>query len=135
MASIDELPPLNPDPPLRPRLAPAWVALASAWCGLLTFVAAMVLPLLPGSRDPRAELEHFRPYSIADRFIPLPIYASVVAMFLGIVVMWQMRREPRPLPQPLVAQRVQACAGIVLALLGAAIIYIVVALWGPRSSP
>jgi len=54
-------------------------------------------------------------------------------MFLGMVVLWQMRRQPRPLPAPLVAQRIQAYVGIVLALLGAAIIYLHVALRGPTS--
>ena len=68
------LPPLNPDPAPRPRLAPAWVALASAWLGLLTLLASIAFPFLPGSRDPRAELQHLRPYSFADRFLPIPIY-------------------------------------------------------------
>ena len=130
---VDDLPPLNPDPPPRPRLAPAWVALASAWLGLLTLIASSIVPFLPGSRDPRAELQHLRPYSAADKFIPLPLYVCAVALFLGIVVLWQMRREPRPLPGPLVAQRIQAYVGIVLAILGAAIIYLHVALRGPTS--
>ena len=129
----DDLPRLNPDPPPRPRLAPAWVALVAAWLGLITLIASVAFPFLPGTRDPRAELQHLRPYSFADKFIPLPIYASVVAMFLGIVVLWQMRREPRPLPDALVSQRAQAWVGIVLALVGAAVIYIAVALRGPRS--
>ena len=131
----DRLPPLNPDPPPRPRLAPAWVALVAAWLGLVTLIASAALPFLPGSRDPRAELQHLRPYSLADKFLPLPIYGSVVALFLGIVVLWQMRREPRPLPDALVSQRVQAWVGIALALLGAAIVYTAVALQGPRSGP
>ena len=131
----DPLPPLNPDPLPRPRLAPAWVALAAAWLGLITLIASVALPFLPGSRDPRAELQHLRPYSFADKFLPLPIYGSAVALFLGIVVLWQMRREPRPLPDALVSQRVQAWAGIVLALLGAVIVYTAVALRGPRSGP
>ena len=129
----DDLPPLNPDPPPQPRLAPAWVSFAAAWLGLIVLFASIVFPFLPGSRNPRAELEHRAEYSIADYFVPLPIYGSVVAMFLGIVVLWQMRREPRPLPDALVAQRLQAWAGIILAILGAAIIYIVVAFRGPRS--
>src|SRR5687767_1899667 len=123
MPAADDLPPLDPDGPPAPRLAPPWVALASVWLGLLTLVAAAVVPFLPGSRDPRAELQKLQPYSVADKFIPIPLYASAVAMFLGIVVLWQMRREPRPLPDALVAQRVQAWVGIVLSLLGAAIIY------------
>jgi hypothetical protein len=127
-----DLPPLNPDAPQRPRLAPAWVALLAAWLGLLTLIAAITFPFLPGSHDPRAELQHLKPYSFADKFLPFPIYGSVVAMFLGIVVLRQMRREPRPLPQPLIAQRVQAWVGIVLAALGATFIYVWVALRGPR---
>jgi len=132
---VMSLPPLNPDPPPAPRLAPSWVALLAAWLGLVTLIASIVFPFLPGSRHPKAELQHQQPYSFADKFIPFPIYASVVAMFLGIVVLWQMRREPRPLPDALLSQRMQAWAGIVLALLGAAIIYIAVALRGPRSIP
>ena len=42
-----------------------------------------------------------------------------------------MRKESRPLHGAFVAQRVQAWAGIVLALLGAVIIYTWVALKGP----
>ena len=127
------LPPLNPDAPPRPRLAPSWVALLTAWLGLLTLAASIAVPFLPGSRDPRAELQHLRPYSLADRFIPFPLYACAVTLFLGSVVLWQMRREPRPLPDPLVAQRIQAYAGMLLALLGAAVIYVFVALRGPTS--
>ena len=127
------LPPLDPDPPPRPRLAPPWVALLAAWLGLLTLIASAVVPFLPGTRDPRAELQHLRPYSLADKFIPVPLYACAVAVFLGMVVLWQMRREPRPLPDALIAQRLQAYVGIVLALLGAAIIYVHVALRGPAS--
>ena len=129
----NDLPPLNPDPPPRPRLAPPWVALLAAWIGLLTLIASIAVPFLPGSRDPRAELQRLRPYSLADCFIPVPLYACAVALFLGIAVLWQMRREPRPLPDALVAQRIQAYAGIVLALLGAAIIYAFVALRGPTA--
>jgi hypothetical protein len=121
-----------PAPPKRPTPAPAWVALVAAWAGLLMLLASVVFIFLPGSVDPRAELEHSRTYSLADRFLPLPIYGTTVAMFLGIVVLWQMRKEPRPLPEALVAQRVQACVGIVLAFLGAAIIYLWVGLRGPR---
>ena len=127
------LPPLDPDPPPRPRLAPPWVALLAAWIGLLTLIASAIVPFLPGSRDPQAELQHLRPYSPADKFIPFPLYACAVSLFLGIIVLWQMRREPRPLADALVAQRLQAYVGIVLALLGAAIIYLHVALRGPTS--
>jgi hypothetical protein len=95
-------------------------------------VASVVFVFLPGSRDPRAELEHLQPYSIADRFLPLPTYGIAAALFLGIVVLWQMRREPRPLPDAMVAQRVQAWVGIVLALFGAVVIYTWVALRGPK---
>lgn len=118
--------PLKPpaDDKPRPTPAPAWVALIAAWLGLLTLVASIVLLLLPGSKNPRAELERAKPYSIADRFFPVPVYMSVVALFVAIVVFWQMRREPRPLPEAMVAQRVQAWVGIVLALIAIAIFYI-----------
>lgn len=117
----------------RPTLAPPWVALCAAWLGLLMLVASVVFTLLPGSVSPRQELEHARGYSAADKFLPVPVYGIAVALFLGIVVLWQMRKEPRPLPEALVSQRVQAWVGIVLALLGAAVIYGYVALRGPRA--
>ena len=127
---------LQPLLPLRddrkPTPAPAWVALGAAWAGLLMLVASIAFTLLPGSVNPREELEHVRAYSAADRFLPLPVYGIAVALFLGIVVLWQMRREPRPLAPALAAQRVQAWVGIVLALLGAVIIYAWVGLRGPR---
>ena len=130
------LPPIDPPAPISPRPtptpAPAWVAFAAAWAGLLMLITSAVFPFLPGSTDPRAELEHSRPYSFADRFLPLPIYGTAVALFLGIVVLWQMRREPRPLPPALAAQRLQAWVGIVLALLAAVILYTWVGLRGPR---
>jgi hypothetical protein len=130
------LPPPDPPGPIkRPLLAPAWVALLAAWLGLFALIASVVFPFLPGSKDPRAELEHLRPYAFADRFIPLPIYASVVAMFLGLIVLYQMRKEPQPLEAALISQRTQAWAGILLALLGAAVIYASVAWHGPRSAP
>ena len=124
-------PPDPPAPKKRPTPAPAWVALLAAWFGLLMLVASIVFLFLPGSENPMAELEHRRPYSFADRFLPVPMYGIAFALFLGIVVLWQMRKEPRPLPDALVAQRVQAWAGIVLALIGAAIIYVWVAFRGP----
>ena len=122
---------LLPPPETRPTPAPARVALLAAWAGLLMLIASIVFTLLPGSVDPRQELERARPYSVADRFLPLPIYGVTVALFLGIVVLWQMRKEPRPLPDAMVAQRVQAWVGIVLALVGAAIIYVWVFFRGP----
>jgi hypothetical protein len=107
------------------------VSFASVWLGLFTLIAAIILPFLPGTRHPRAELEHATSYSLADKFLPAPIYASVMAMFLGIIVLWQMRNEPRPLPQALVNQKLQACVGIALALCGAIGVYVFVALRGP----
>jgi hypothetical protein len=95
-------------------------------------IAAIVFIFLPGARNPRAELEHLEQYSLADRFLPLPIYGIAAVLFLGIIVLWQMRREPRPLQQALVAQRVQAWVGIALSLTAGAIIYTHVALHGPR---
>lgn len=115
-----------------PTPAPAWLALLAPWLGLLVLVTSIVFVFLPGSTDPRAELQHARDYSPADKFLPLPIYGAALALFAGIVVLWQMRREPRPLPAPLVAQRVQAWVGIALALAGAAVIYGWVAVRGPR---
>jgi hypothetical protein len=127
------LPPLAPETPIqRPTIAPPWLALATAWLGLLMLIASIVFVFLPGAKDPRAELTHQREYSIADKFLPVPIYGIAVAMFFGIVVLWQMRIEPRPLAQALVAQRTQAWVGIVLAFLGAVIIYGHGALHGPR---
>lgn len=120
-----------PPKPRPPTLAPAWVALATAWLGLLTLVGFLLVPFLPGSRNPVEELEHHR-FSPSDRFLPYPIYASVVVLFMGIVVLWQMRKEPRPLPSPLLAQRIQAWTGMILALVGIAFIYVYVALRGPR---
>jgi hypothetical protein len=107
------------------------VALAAAWAGLLMLAASVVFIVLPGSRSPVEELEHLREYSAADRFLPLPIYGIALAIFLGIVVLWQMRKEARPLPRELVAQRMQAWTGITLALLGAVVIYMWVAFHGP----
>lgn len=131
LANVDRLP-LEPPadfsagkPPPTP--APAIVALLSAWAGLVTLVAAIVLPFLPGSRRPRVEMEGHA-WSFADRWIPFPIYASVVALFLGIVVLWQMRRHPRPLPQAMLGQRTQAWVGIVLALTAIVFIYAWVAI-------
>ena len=95
-------------------------------------LAAIVFVFLPGSTDPVAELEHRTDYSFADRFLPLPIYGVTVAMFLGIVVLWQMRSEPRPLPAALVSQRLQAWVGIALGLAGAIVVYVHVAMHGPR---
>lgn len=120
--------------PRPPTPAPAWVALATAWAGLIMLAASVVFVLLPGSVNPREELERQRAFSPADRFLPLPIYGITVALFLGIVVLWQMRKEPRPLTDALVAQRMQAWAGIVLALLGAVVIYTWVALRGPGAA-
>jgi hypothetical protein len=116
-------PPAEEKPKPRPTPAPAWVALLAAWLGLLTLATSILLLCLPGSRNPRAELEHARPYSMADRFFPVPVYLSVAALFVGIVVFWQMRREPRPLPAEMAAQRLQAGVGIALALAGIVIFY------------
>ena len=124
--------PLNLGEQRKVTPAPAWVALAAAWVGLIMLVASIVLMFLPGSKNPIAELEHRSAYSFADRFLPVPIYGVTLAMFLGIVVLWQMRKEPRPLPDAMVAQRVQAWVGIFLGLAGAAVIYLHVAAHGPR---
>ena len=117
--------PLTPPPDDKPlpTPAPAWVALLTAWLGLFTLLAAIVLLFLPGSKNPRAELEHTVPYSMADRFFPVPAYLSVIALFMAIVVFWQMRSEPRPLPRGMLAQRVQAGVGTTLALVAIVIFY------------
>jgi hypothetical protein len=124
----DNLPlPLRPPPddePRQPTPAPAWLALLAAWAGLIMFVSSLVFVFLPGTRHPRAELEHSSPYSAADRYLPVPIYGTTIAMFLGIIVLWQTRKLPRPLPQALAMQRLQAWTGVLLALIGAAIVYI-----------
>ncbi len=125
-------PPEPDDAASHPTPAPPWVALLAAWLGLIMLIAAVAFPFLPGSRDPRAELEHAKPYSLADKLLPVPMYGVTVVLFLGIVVLWQMRKEPRPLDSALVAQRVQAWTGIALALLATVILYVYVALRGPR---
>jgi hypothetical protein len=129
----DELP-LKPvaDTPRKERHpAPAWVALAAPWLGLLTLILAITVFLVPGSRDPRAELTHQRPYSPADVVLTIAQWTSVTAVFVGIIVIWQMRTQPRPLSAPLAAQRLQAIVGLILAGIGIAIVYIGVALRGP----
>lgn len=114
-------------------MAPAWVAFVTAWGGMLMLVASVVFVLLPGSRNPVAELQHQAAYSIKDRFLPVPIYGITVVLFLGIVVLWQMRKEPHPLADGLAMQRVQVRVGMGLALVGAIVIYGYVWLYGPRS--
>ena len=120
----DELPlkPLADEKP-APTPAPPWVALASAWLGLITLFCTILLMFLPGSRNPRLELERIRQYSLADRFLPVPAYLSVVSLFVGIVVIWQMRKEPRPLPDAMVAQRVQAYVGLFITLVAITLLY------------
>ncbi|CAN5688145.1 hypothetical protein BH09PLA1_BH09PLA1_33080 [soil metagenome] len=120
-------------PTPAPHLAPPWVAFSAVWCGLIVLLASIVFLFLPGSQNPRAELEHARSYSPADRFLPLPMYGVPLTMLLGIIVLWQMRKHPRPLPEPMVMQRVQAWIGIALAILAAIILYTDVALRGPRT--
>ncbi|HWP39357.1 MAG TPA: hypothetical protein VNL70_00430, partial [Tepidisphaeraceae bacterium] len=71
----------QPDESPRPSPAPAWVALLTAWLGLIMFVASVVLMFLPGSVNPREELEHARGYSPADRFLPVPIYGIALTLF------------------------------------------------------
>ena len=123
--NLDHLP-LRPPPdePRQPTPAPAWLALVAAWAGLIMFVASLVFVFLPGTRHPRAELEHTSPYSLADRFLPVLMYGTPLAMSLGAIVIWQMRKLPRPLADSLVMQRFQAWTGISLALVAAAIVYI-----------
>jgi hypothetical protein len=122
----DELP-LKPvaDNPTRERdPAPAWVALAAPWLGLLTLSLSIIVFIVPGSRDPQAEFTHQRPWSAADIVVTIAEYTSVLAVFVGLVVIWQMRTQPRPLSAPLVAQQLQAIVGMVLSSIGVAIIYV-----------
>jgi len=112
--SIDKIPPMP---------APPWVALLCAWVGLITLICALALPFLPGSRRPREELEHRAPFALTDRWLPFPIYLSVVTLFLGVVVLRQMRKEPRPLTEGLAAQRMQTWVGIWLAIVAIVFIY------------
>ena len=128
----DPLPLKPPEPSRKPLLAPAWVALLAAWMGVIVLIASIVFIFLPGARDPRGELEHRVPFSLADRFLPVPIYGVAITLFVAIVVLWQMRREPRPLPDALLAQRVQAWVGIALSLIAAIVVYVHVARHGPR---
>jgi hypothetical protein len=106
--------------------------LLAAWLGLIVLIASVVLIFLPGSQHPKEELEHLKPYSLADRYLPFPLYGIVVALFVGIVVLRQMRDVPRPLAEGFVAQRVQAWVGIILSLIATAIIYTWVGIHGPR---
>ena len=121
-----------PAPGRQPLLAPAWLPLITAWLGLIMLAASIAFTLLPGSRDPVAELQHQKPYSLQDRFLPIPIYGIAFVLFLGIITLYQMRKEPRPLPPALVNQRIQAWTGIALALLSGIIVYGYVALRGPK---
>ena len=122
----DELP-LKPvdDPPKKERApAPAWVALAAPWLGLITLILSIAVFLVPGSRDARAESMHQRPWSAADVVVTIAEYVSVLAVFVGLTVILQMRSQPRPLSAPLAAQRLQAIVGLVLAFIGVGIIYV-----------
>jgi hypothetical protein len=118
----DRLPDLLP-PRDQPMLAPPWVALLAAWLGLFMVAASLVLPFLPGSQYPRFEIEHLFPYSAADKYLVFAVYFSPISLFVGIAVLWQMRKESRPLPPALSAQRLQAWVGIVLTIVGTIIVY------------
>ena len=82
---------------------------------------------MTGSRDPRAELSHTQPYSAADLMVPIALYMAAIAVFIPLVIFWQMRTQPRPLLAPLAAQRLQAIVGMSLAIIGIAIVYFGVA--------
>ena len=83
-----------PPPAEPPRLAPAWVPLASAWIGLLAMLLSFAIPFVPGTQNPQAELTHATAYSWADRLM-LAMYIQATALFLGIITLWQTRREAR----------------------------------------
>src|SRR5947207_12761627 len=118
--ALEKLPlePFDDSPPKESTPAPAWVALVAPWLGLVTVGLAILVFVVPGSRDPRAELSHAQPYSAADWVVLIAAYTSVVAVFIPLVIFWQMRTQPRPLSAPLAAQRLQAMVGLVLALIG-----------------
>ena len=122
----EELPlkPVADEPKNERNPAPAWVALAAPWLGLITLILSIAVFLVPGSRDARAEFTHQRPWSAADVVVTIAEYMSVVAVFVGLVVIWQMRTQPRPLSAPLAAQKLQAMVGLVLAFAGVGIIYV-----------
>src|SRR3954466_6749066 len=122
----DELPlkPIVDKPKKEPTPASTWIALAAPWLGLLTLILSIVVFLVPASRDPQAEFTHQRPWSPADVIVTIAEYLSVLAVFVGLVVIWQMRTQPRPLSAPLAAQKLQAIVGLILAFLGVAIIYV-----------
>jgi hypothetical protein len=124
--TYEELPlkPVADQPKKERNPAPAWLALAAPWLGLLTLLLSITTFIVPGSRDSRAEITHARPYSPADWIVMIGLYSSVIAVFAGLLVIWQMRTQPRPLSTPLAAQRLQAIFGLVLACIGIAIIYI-----------
>jgi hypothetical protein len=134
MAKVPELglkPPREATPASPPTPAPAWVALLSVWTGLAALALAAAVPFVPGSRDPVGELTHARPYAMADKILPVSMYLQPAAMFLGIVVFWQMRKEPRPLPDAMVIQRLQAGVGIGLAISAMVFAYLFVWWRGP----
>ena len=113
--ALEKLPlePFDDPPPPKERMpAPAWVALLAPWLGLVTLALSILIFIVPGSRDPRAELSHAQPYSPADWLILIATYTSAVAVFIPLVIFWQMRTQPRPLSQPLIAQRLQAIVGL-----------------------
>ena len=122
----EELPlkPVADEPKKDRNPAPAWVALAAPWLGLLTLILSIIVFLVPGSRDPQAEFMHQRPWSAADVVVTIAEYTSVLAVFVGFVVIWQMRTQPRPLSAPLAAQKMQAIVGLVLSFIGVVIIYV-----------
>lgn len=85
------------------------LALFSVWMGLAAFVLALVM------------LVH-RP-TMTDLTIPLVLWFSAPAsMALGGIVLWAYRKEQQA-DSGIAAQRMQARVGIVLALLGAGIVY------------
>ena len=90
------------------------LALASVWIGLGVFLLAVAM------------LVH-RP-AFTDLTVTLIVYfGSPGAMCLAGLVLWAYRKEKTPEPG-VVAQRLQAKAAIVLAVLAAAIVYLLVAL-------
>ncbi len=105
--------------------APAWVAVASAWMGFLSLLSAIALPFVGKYLRSRGVVSsgHWRS---GDLWLPFPVYTAVVAVVLGMVAMWQMRKVRRPIPGDMVSQRMQAWFGMVLGGLSVALVYIYV---------
>lgn len=88
------------------------IALLSVWMGLLTFLLAVAMLV-------------YRPL-MTDITIPAVLWIGAPgAMCLGGLVLWAYRKEREP-DDGLYAQRAQAKTAILLAVLAAAIVYVLI---------